>query len=206
MSPRSYVMTRRAEAAARTHRRLVEATAALHAERGVAATSMRDIAARADVGIGTVYHHFASYEDAIRACGAHTVQLSRPPVSTVFDGVRGWRRRVRVLVDELFAYYDRQGRSWGRIRADAPSYPALSEMLSRRQAHIRQFVATALAPLAPDPRTVDTVVALTDYAMHHQLIEAGLSTEQASAQIFDVLTAWLGKHKRSSHRLERDSR
>lgn len=47
---------------------------ALHRDRGIAATTMKDIAERADVGIGTVYHHFPSYEDAIRACGARTAQ------------------------------------------------------------------------------------------------------------------------------------
>ena len=40
MSPRRYRLERRAETAAETRRRLVEATFALHAERGISATTM----------------------------------------------------------------------------------------------------------------------------------------------------------------------
>ena len=70
MSPRRYAMETRAKTAEDTRRRIVEATYALHAERGIADTTMKDIAERADVGLGTVYHHFPTYDDAVRACGA----------------------------------------------------------------------------------------------------------------------------------------
>jgi len=61
MTPRSYQMGKRAESAAQTRQRIVQATMALHRDRGIAATTMKDIAARADVGIGTLYHHFPRY-------------------------------------------------------------------------------------------------------------------------------------------------
>jgi Bacterial regulatory proteins, tetR family len=54
----------------------VEATAALHAERGISATSLRDLAERAAVSAGTAYHHSPTYLDAVRACGAHTIASS----------------------------------------------------------------------------------------------------------------------------------
>ena len=58
MSPRRYRLERRAETAGETRRRLVDATFALHVEQGISATTMTDIAARAGVSVGTVYHHF----------------------------------------------------------------------------------------------------------------------------------------------------
>ena len=58
MSPRRYRLERRAETAGETRRRLVDATFALHGERGISATTMSDIAARAGVSVGSVYHHF----------------------------------------------------------------------------------------------------------------------------------------------------
>src|SRR5918998_1326742 len=53
MSPRTYDMSKRAAAVARTRRRTVDATRELHTEQGIAATSWDDIAARAGVGVGT---------------------------------------------------------------------------------------------------------------------------------------------------------
>jgi AcrR family transcriptional regulator len=50
-----------------TRQRIVEATLQLHIERGVLGTSMRDIAARADVAPGTVARHLPDYEDIVTA-------------------------------------------------------------------------------------------------------------------------------------------
>jgi len=68
MGRRSYRLKQRAESAEETRRRLVEATFALHGEQGIAATTMKQIAERAGVGVGTVYHHFPTIEDTVAAC------------------------------------------------------------------------------------------------------------------------------------------
>ncbi len=51
---RPYRLGRRAETSDETRQRLVEATFLLHGERGIAGTSMKDIAERAGVSVGTV--------------------------------------------------------------------------------------------------------------------------------------------------------
>src|ERR687890_249729 len=79
MSPRKYDMTRRASAAAQTRRRIIDATRALHTEQGIAATSWDEIAARAGVGVGTVYRHFPSLDELIPACGETTMQAVALP-------------------------------------------------------------------------------------------------------------------------------
>jgi len=65
--PRKYHQEKRSATAEETRQRIVDATVALHAEKGIVATSVKDIAARADVGVGTVYHHFPTYDDVVRA-------------------------------------------------------------------------------------------------------------------------------------------
>lgn len=57
--------------------RIVDAAAALFRARGYAAVSLREIAAEAGVTTGSVYHHFASKDDAVLAVmnGAHDVIL-----------------------------------------------------------------------------------------------------------------------------------
>jgi len=190
MTPRSYQMGKRAESAAQTRQRIVEATMALHRDRGIAATTMKEIAERADVGIGTVYHHFPRYEDAIRACGARTAQVTRLPTAEIFAGVRSRPARVAVLVGELFAYYDRHP-TLPLARCEQARFPVLGEFVTRRQKLIQALVADALKPLAPTAAQVQTVVALTDFAVHRSLLDAGFSTEQATAQITDVVVRWL---------------
>ena len=70
MADRKYLMRKRAEGQDATRERIVEATAALHSEQGVAATSYLQIAERAGVGAATVYRHFPTLGSLVMACGA----------------------------------------------------------------------------------------------------------------------------------------
>ena len=63
MSPRKYTMDKRKAALEETRQRILEATLALHSEKGIFGTSWQDIAHRADVSVGTVYKHFPSLEE-----------------------------------------------------------------------------------------------------------------------------------------------
>src|SRR5687767_490534 len=98
MSPRKYDMSRRAAAVAETRRRIVDATLELHAEQGIAATSWDEIAARAGVGVGTVYRHFPSLDELVPACGHVARELLDLPdpsdARALFVGAEGSRARV----------------------------------------------------------------------------------------------------------------
>ena len=82
-------MSRRAAAVAQTRKRIVDATLELHGEQGIAATSWDDIAARAGVGVGTVYRHFPSLDELVPASGEITMQVLALP---------GTRRNVDAAV------------------------------------------------------------------------------------------------------------
>src|SRR5712692_10288397 len=118
MSPRKYELDQRAATMEATRRRIVEATIALHREKGIVATSYRDIARRADVGLGTVYHHFPAIDDLVMACGGRLLELTQPPGPDVFAGLRARRRRVERLTSELFGWYGRYP-AWRRAICDA---------------------------------------------------------------------------------------
>src|SRR5919199_571329 len=104
MSPRKYDMSRRAAAVEDTRRRIVDATLALHAEQGIAATRWEQIAARAGVGVGTVYRHFPSLDELVPACGRVSMALLALPAAAdapaVFAGVIDPRARIERLVAE----------------------------------------------------------------------------------------------------------
>ncbi len=190
MTPRAYDLGRRAESAAETRRRIVEATYALHLEQGIVATTMKHIARRADVSVGTVYHHFPTYHDVVRACGRHTTEISRAPTPEIFTGIRSRSRRVERLVSELFAYYARFP-VFERARCDRDKLAVLAESVARKEQAIAALVREALVPLSSDERLVWMATALTDFAVYRSLINRGLSAQEAAAGIAAVIVAWL---------------
>lgn len=163
---------------------------ALHAEHGIVATSVKDIAARADVGVGTVYHHFPTYDDIVRACGAGMQAIARPPPPDLFADIQPLDERVRRLVQEVFAYYERYP-SYERGRCDRDKLPAIAEGVARRERALEAVVREALRPLGDAEGAVATVIALTDFAVYRSLMTGGASTEAAADRVAAVLLAWL---------------
>jgi AcrR family transcriptional regulator len=187
MAPRAYRLGRRAESAEETRRRIVEATRALHGEQGVADTTVKQIARRADVSVGTVYHHFPTYDDVIRACGALTFALARPPTEAIFAGARSARARIRRLTQELFACYGRFPELEG-ARAERAKLPALDQELAKFDQQLAALVRHAMAPAGE--RVQRMARALTDVAVYRTLTEQGLTTAEAAAQIAVLLEFW----------------
>jgi AcrR family transcriptional regulator len=196
VTPRQYTLGRRAEAAEETRRRITQATFDLHNERGIARTSMKDIAERADVAIGTVYHHFPTYNDAITACGQLVRTLSPPPPPDVVDAHRGWDR-VGAMVQALLEFWA-QSPLLSEVRYEQAHYPALAAFMAQLDAWQADFVQRALEPLGISPKDAAVVRALSDYYVWQQLESAGFDTKAATAAVTDAVTAWLRSIKRKA--------
>lgn len=89
--------------------RIVNAAAVLFREQGYAAVSLRQIASEAGVTTGSVYHHFASKDDAVLAVmnGAHNVILTEVSGAVGFLGHRATALQkllaaVDAHIDSLF--------------------------------------------------------------------------------------------------------
>jgi AcrR family transcriptional regulator len=186
--PRKYELGRRAAAAGETRRRIVDATVALHAEHGIIATSYKDIARRADVGIGTVYNHFPTVDTLVMACGSRLRETTRPPEPDAIAGARSRRGRLQLLVSEVFGWYERYP-SWRRGPADADKLEVLAGAVRARDAHLRALVRAAIGP-DDDAMTETTVRALIDYEVFRTFVDAGLSTQDAADRVTKVL--WSG--------------
>jgi len=185
-------MENRAKTAEDTRRRIVEATYALHAERAIGETTMKDIAERADVGLGTVYHHFPTYNDAVRACGAHTFAISAPPDATIFGSAKSLEERVATLTGELFAFYERCP-GIGKARADRHKFEALQDHVNLWNAAFASLVNEALRPAADGAVFAPVVMALLDFDVHARLIAAGCSTADAARVIAGMLIDFIKK-------------
>jgi AcrR family transcriptional regulator len=169
----------------------VEATLALHAEHGIASIGVRDIAKKAGVGIGTVYHHFPTYDDVIRGCTQRVQELTMPPDASIFDGADEPEARLQVLVRELFGYYARY--HWfGRTRCDRDRIPLVELIVSRREQHIEGLIREALKPIGPDDGTVAMVQAVTDFGVYESLTRRGFSDADAASALAKLVGASLG--------------
>jgi AcrR family transcriptional regulator len=168
----------------------VLAAVRLHADQGIAATSMKDIATQAKVGVGTVYMHFPRYEELLLACGGHLQVVTQPPTSAIFEGVEGPSRRLQILVREVFRWYQRYPQ-YERARSDQDKFPAMAQGVRRREQYRYDLVVEALQPMTHDRSVVDTIGALTDFAVYRALTEVGMSTDDAATRMSDVVHAWL---------------
>jgi AcrR family transcriptional regulator len=186
---RAYRLGRRAEAADETRRRIVEATASLHAERGIADTSMTDIAERAGVSVGTVYHHFPTYPHAIAACGAHTAERVPAPTGAIFDGAQSRAERVALLAGALFDYYERIP-ALASVRRDRHLAEALQQFAEQEAENRLALAARAIGGRRRDGRTA-LVAALVDLDVYRALRRQGFGTARAAERIAALVNGWL---------------
>lgn len=186
---RSYELKRRAESAEETRRRLVEATFALHSQRGIAATTMKQIAERAGVGIGTVYHHFPTLDDTIMACGQMVMATYPPPTEAILAGAATMKERLFRLARAHFDHQDRV--SLDVVRADQDRVPMIRQYVADEQRQRIELTQTALAPFAVDRDLIRIAAALLDIGVYRALQSAGLSLDEAADTIADVIQARL---------------
>jgi AcrR family transcriptional regulator len=185
-------MDKRKAAADDTRARIVEAAVGLHAEKGALATTWQDIARRADVAVGTVYHHFPSLDELLPACTGYGMRQHPPPTPEILQGIGNTAERVRRFVAVWFAFYE-QTAPWQRWYRDTPDLlPVVRQTLERRMAWRQAQIREALSPKA-SPEAVRMVMALTEFGVWRSLAAVGLSSEAAAEEISDVLNTWLEK-------------
>jgi AcrR family transcriptional regulator len=107
-APRSrpYRKTRRALSEAETRERIVEATVALHQSLGPARTTVKAIAERAGVQRATVYAHFPDLGALFEACNARYYERHPMPDPGRWAQIQPPAQRLRVALDELYAWYE----------------------------------------------------------------------------------------------------
>jgi AcrR family transcriptional regulator len=191
MSPRKYDMSKRAAAVAQTRQRIVDATRALHGEQGIAATSWDDIAARAGVGVGTVYRHFPSLDELIPACGEITMQVIALPdpatVPALFEDATEPAERIERLVREAFAIYERGAAELRATRREADVHPRVAEDHDQLEASLSALVDTALEPLDATQQDRALARAVVDLNTWEALRDQGLGPAESVAAISDML-------------------
>ena len=182
-------MSRRAAAAAETRRRIVDATRTLHTEQGIAATSWDQIAARAGVGVGTVYRHFPTLDELVPACGEVSMAIVALPsaddATARFEGLAGPRERIARLVADVFAIYERGAPELRVVRREPEAHPSLAELDATFEATLAAFVDAAL----PGASTHDRAVAraMIDLDTWQAMRAAGLGAAETRDAVTELL-------------------
>jgi AcrR family transcriptional regulator len=180
-------MARRAEHVASTRDRIIAATTELYGQRGIAHTTIKDVAVRADVARATVLNHFGSRDALASAVLDGITESLAIPTDSIFDGVRSTAERLRRLVAAMFEFYDRSTPWFDLFREQYDSVPALKRGEQRFWQGIQALYAQALGPYASNKLTYGTVLGLTNPATLGALRQSGLSLVEASTAIGDVL-------------------
>jgi hypothetical protein len=138
--------------------------------------------------LGTVYHHFPTYEEAVGACGARAAALFPVPTEEVLAGLEGAEARLRRLVGAWFGYYERLPLFAG-LRHDRLKLPSVLGFVAEADASRRDLIGRALGRAGA--RATDLAMALTDPAVHASLRRDGWSSAEAAEAVARTILATL---------------
>jgi AcrR family transcriptional regulator len=179
-------MQRRSEHVAQTRERILDAALGLFSERGAQATTMNEVARRADVSPTTVTNHFPTHESLIEAVVDRVRADSHVPDSTIFTGTRSLAGRLRVLTAAMFAFFERTSHWFELLGAELVEVPALARAEASFWGSIRQLYEQALAG-SDDDLLAKTTAGLLHPATFGALKAAGMSVDEAVAVVAELL-------------------
>lgn len=142
---RPYRMERRAQQQQETRRRITESAVALHGMLGPSQTSISAVAAHAGVRRSTVYRHFPDEAALFDACNAHWVAANPPPNLDAWSAIGDPDERLRVALDELYAFYRRTERMLDNLYRDETAVPLVQERFAAFRSYLTAARETLLA-------------------------------------------------------------
>ena len=199
MSPRRYRMSARAETAALTRERIVDAAMGLHAEQGALRTGWDEIAARAEVATSTVYRHFASLDELVPACAETVFHISGLPTpqdaDRIFAGLATPDARLERLIRGTCECYSRSEGWLHAARRESDLIPALQRAVDVQQRSMELLIRAAVGD-GVAKSTVKVLVALTDFSFWKSLKDSGLRERAATDAVVELASEQLNKHTR----------
>lgn len=199
MSPRRYRMSTRAETAALTRERIVEAAMGLHAEQGALRTGWDDIAARAEVATSTVYRHFPSLDELVPACAETVFHVSGLPTpddaDRIFRDLDTPEARLERLIRGTCDCYSKSEGWLHAARRESDLIPALQRAVEVQQRSMELLIRAAVGDTMAKS-TVKVLVALTDFSFWKSLKDSGLREHAATNTVVELASEQLQKTTR----------
>ena len=123
---RAYQLKRRAERQDQTRQRIIEAAIELHQTIGPAATTVSEIAERAQVGRVTVYRHFPDEPTLARACSGQYFERHPLPDPDRWQAIADPVERFRTGLSESYAYHRATRAMISHVLADARDHQVMA--------------------------------------------------------------------------------
>lgn len=192
-SKRRYRMTARAQAAAATRVRVLDAAIVLFWERPMLDLSLEEVARRAGVSLPTVIRHFGDREGLIAAgVERESERINRQrDEAPVGD--------VRAAVHVLFDHYEELGDAVLRLLAEEDRVPGLRGLAERGRGTHQQWCEHVFAPvltrLSGDERArrLAEFIVLTDVFVWKLLRrDRGLSRAEAELAVCELIEPLMG--------------
>jgi AcrR family transcriptional regulator len=182
---RKYELKARAEGQRETRDRIARAAAELHEEKGVAQTTVAEVARRAGVTRLTVYNHFADLSQLIPACAAHYESEHPAPDFSPALAQTDPAERVRDTLALLYGWYRETEPMYGKLFSDRAAVPELDAFLAqnvdRMQAGLADDLAGAFRLRGRRAERTRALIRLAlDFWTWRRLVGEGLDDEAAA--------------------------
>jgi AcrR family transcriptional regulator len=182
---RKYELKARAESQRETHDRIARATVELHEEKGVAQTTVAEIARRAGVTRLTVYNHFADLSELLPACAAHYGELHPAPDLGGALALTDPGERIRGVLSVLYGWYTENEPMYGKLFSDRASVPELdrfmAENVDRMQAELGDDLTAGFGARGRRAERIGALIRLAlDFWTWRRLSREGLDDESAA--------------------------
>lgn len=163
-----------------TRRRVLDAAFEVFGERGIAASSLTEVAARAGLTKGAVYSNFDSKDELVLALmeehAGHRIQASLDAVEAA-DSADLFGELAAVLVREM-----RADATWHRLLAEyfamAQHDAARRQALQQRRREVRTTIARAVERVAEE-LDLDLPMPAADFALVLLALSNGLGVESS---------------------------
>lgn len=197
MAPRGYTLKRRADTAAATRVRILDATLDLYREVGIAATTITAVAERADVARGTVLNHFGSADGLLGATVDRILDELDLPDDRIFEGKPSRDERIRAYVAAMIGFQQRTSHLWP-IFENELARPEVQQREATYWAALAKLQATALGDdLGADPRANATLTSVIHPATVGTFLwsfeQAGLDPELAKPLLGEFAVHAIGR-------------
>jgi AcrR family transcriptional regulator len=179
-------MQRRSTNVAQTRQRIVDAATELFSKRGAQATTMNEVARRADVSPTTVINHFPTQDQLLEAVVAGVLTDIKVPDPTIFSGTRSVTGRLRVLTTSMFAFFERTSHWFELLGAELAEVPALARAEAEFWSSIRLLYEQALVG-SDDDLLAKTAAGLVHPATFSAIKAAGMSVDEAATVVAGLL-------------------
>lgn len=203
--PRPYRLGERATQMEATRARIVDAAIELYTEVGISASTMAELAARADVAPNTLRNHFPTRDLLDRAMIERLTADVPLPDRSIFEGARSIEERLArviraggVFLEQAHGLY----RMW--LREKMLTQPWL-EKGAEYGARWDELMRVALGPLADDDEAMVVLRAVIQPGFFDSLRADGRSMDAAAALATAVVGPWFAERARGLRAVQEGS-